>query len=244
MNEVDHLVATVKRLLKARGLTYRDLARSLRISEPSVKRLFATQRLTLDRLAQICKALGYTVAELAAESNEATPRLDSLSASQEAELVSDPKLLIVAVCALNHWKVEEMVAYYHVSLAECVKRLLHLDRLGLIELLPGNRIRLTVSRDFEWQPGGPIARYFREQGQSDFLDSNFHQTGETMAFVNGMLAESAVAQIQAELRKLRTRFAELHVDSVALPLERRMGMGLMLALRRWEPAAFAKLRRK
>jgi len=153
-------------------------------------------------------------------------------------------LLIVAACALNHWKADEIVAYYNLSLAECVKRLLHLDRLGLIELLPGNRIRLTVSRDFEWQPGGPIARYFREQGQSDFLDSSFHQPGEAMAFVNGMLAESAVAQVQAELRKLRNRFAELHLESVALPLERRMGMGMMLALRRWEPAAFAKLRRK
>jgi transcriptional regulator with XRE-family HTH domain len=36
--EITHLVATIKRELKARGLTYRDVAKALAISEPSVKR--------------------------------------------------------------------------------------------------------------------------------------------------------------------------------------------------------------
>jgi transcriptional regulator with XRE-family HTH domain len=243
MTEVDQLIATIKRLLKSRGLTYRDVAKALRVSEPSVKRLFASGRFSVERLAQLCKLVGYTLAELAIEMNAAAPRLSHLSAAQEADLISDPKLLIVAVCALNHWRLDEIVATYRLTSAECVKRLLHLDRLGLIELMPGNRIRLTVARDFEWQPGGPIARYFREQGQGDFLNSSFHQNGETMAFVNGMLSEAAVAQLQEELRKLRSSFARLHEDSAALPLAQKWGIGMMLAMRRWEPAGFAKLRR-
>jgi transcriptional regulator with XRE-family HTH domain len=243
MSEVDQLVTTLKRQLKSRGLTYRDVAKALRISEPSVKRLFASGRFTVERLAQLCKLVGYTVAELAAEAGAGTPRLANLSSSQEAELVSDPKLLMVAVCALNHWRLDDVVATYRLTAAECVKRLLHLDRLGLIELLPGNRIRLTVSRDFEWLPGGPISRFFREQGQGDFLNSGFHQPGETMNFVNGMLTEAAVAQLQEELRKLRNRFSELHDESLALPVAQKLGIGLMLAMRRWEPAGFIKLRR-
>lgn len=243
MSEVDQLVTTLKRQLKSRGLTYRDVAKTLRISEPSVKRLFASGRFTIERLAQLCKLVGYTVAELATEAGAGAPRLASLSASHEAELISDPKLLMVAVCALNHWRLDDIVSTYKLTSAECVKRLLRLDRLGLIELLPGNRIRLTVARDFEWLPGGPISRFFREQGQGDFLNSRFHQSGETMNFVHGMLTETAVAQLQAELRKLRNKFSELHEEGLALPIEQKLGIGLMLAMRRWEPAGFAKLRR-
>lgn len=65
MNEISQLVKTLKRRLKNQGLTYRDLAKSLALSEPSVKRLFASERFTLDRIVEIANLLGYTLAELA-----------------------------------------------------------------------------------------------------------------------------------------------------------------------------------
>lgn len=37
--------------------------------------------------------------------------------------------------------------------------------------------------------------------------------------------------------------AALHEESTAAPLEQRRGIGLMLALRRWEPESFKGLRR-
>ena len=58
-----------------------------------------------------------------------------------------------------------------------------------------------------------------------------------------MLTESAQAKLRAELRQLRTRFAQLHEESLAAPLAQRKGTGLLLALREWEPAAFGALRR-
>jgi hypothetical protein len=63
MSEQAQLVATIKRQLKSQGFTYRDVARNLKLSEPSVKRLFSSARLTVDRLSQICAMLGYTMAE-------------------------------------------------------------------------------------------------------------------------------------------------------------------------------------
>jgi len=41
MSQTEHLVATLKRLLKARGVTYRQVAGHLGLSEPSVKRQFS-----------------------------------------------------------------------------------------------------------------------------------------------------------------------------------------------------------
>lgn len=42
-----------------------------------------------------------------------------------------------------------MVDTYQLTRADRLKRLLVLDRMGLIALLPGDRIRLKVARDFD-----------------------------------------------------------------------------------------------
>src|SRR3954465_15158239 len=53
MPETERVVATLKRLLKAQGMTYRALATKLGLSEPAVKRMFSHQAFTLERLARI-----------------------------------------------------------------------------------------------------------------------------------------------------------------------------------------------
>jgi len=243
MTEATQLIATIKKLLKSQGMTYRDVARALKLSEPSVKRLFASGRFTVERLVQLSNLLGYTLAELSKEAQAGQPSLRTLTEKQEREVVSDAKLLVVAVCALNQWTLDEIVATYKVAKAEGIKHLLCLDQLRIIDLLPGNRIRINVARDFDWLPSGPIRQYFLSKGLGDFLKSNFAAEDETMVFANGMYTDQALAQIQDELRRLRKKFAELHEESLAAPLSKRSGTGLLLAMRAWEPADFAKLRR-
>ena len=65
MSEITQLITTLKRELKCQGKTYRDVGTALGLSEPSVKRLFATGQFTLERLVEICSLLGLTLAELA-----------------------------------------------------------------------------------------------------------------------------------------------------------------------------------
>ncbi|MGO9446256.1 MAG: helix-turn-helix domain-containing protein [Thiobacillaceae bacterium] len=243
MTETTQLISTIKRLLRSQGMTYRDVAKTLRISEPSVKRLFSSGRFTVERLVQVSHLLGHTLAELSKEAIASQSRLDVLTEAQERELVSDPKLLVIAVCALNHWTMEQITATYRVSQTECLKYLLRLDRLRIIDLLPGNRIRINVSRDFDWLLHGPIKQYFQARGQGDFLKSEFAHENEMMAFAHGMLTEQALAQLQGELRQLRARFASLHEESLSAPLSKRQGMGLLFAMRSWEPEDFLRLRR-
>lgn len=243
MSERAQLIATIKRQLKGQGLTYRHVAQALKISEPSVKRLFSSERLTVDRLSQIAELLGFTMAELLQESAGAASRLHTLTAAQEAQMMADMKLLLVAVCALNHWSSDEIVAAYRFTKPECLKHLLVLDRMGVIELLPGDRIRPRVARDFDWLPDGPIRRFFVGQGLSDFLSSGFNQPGQTLDFGHGMLTGPAEAELQVELRRLRAKLAALHTQSSTAPLSQRRGTGVLVAMRDWEPQAFSAMRR-
>jgi predicted XRE-type DNA-binding protein len=242
MTEIDQLVLTLKRHLKAQGLGYRHLAVALGISEPSVKRMFAAQKFSIERLVEISNLLGFTLAELTQEAAVSESRLHTLSESQERELVSDEKLLLVAVCVLNQWTVADIRHAYQLTEAECIQRLVQLDRLRLIHLLPGNRVRLNLARDFDWRPNGPIRRYFRDKGLGDFLKTDFSGEDELLVFTHAMLTDAAMARMQAEIRKFRQRFAELHEESLAAPLAKRHGIGMLLAMREWELAAFTNLR--
>ena len=239
--EIVQLVATIKRELKAQGLTYKDVARALKVSEASVKRVFASERFTVGRLAQVSQLLGLTLAELLQESTSSLPPLDVLTHEQEAQLVSDDKLLLVAVCSLNHWSLADITSVYEIPKQEAVKRLRILDRLGLIELLPGDRIRRRAKRDFDWIPDGPIRRFFAKQGLPDFLAGTFDH--EILDFAHGMLTTSAQAELKLELRRLRNKLVSLHEQSIPAPLTEKDGVGLLLAIREWEPPAFRGMRR-
>jgi hypothetical protein len=171
------------------------------------------------------------------------PPLDRLTLGQEAQLVADEKLLLIAVLALNQWSLNDMVSFYALSKTEALRRLRILDRLGVIELLPGDRIRRRAKRDFEWSADGPIRRYFADQGLTDFLKGPYDPQDESLEFAHGMLTPPAQAEFKLELRRLRARLAYLHEQSTPAKIADKHGVGVLLALRRWEPIAFRRLRR-
>jgi transcriptional regulator with XRE-family HTH domain len=243
MSQTEHLVATLKRLLKARGVTYQQVARHLGLSEPSVKRQFSRLSFRLDTIEAICDLLTIDLAELVRAAEESQPAVHQLRPEQEADLVADPRRLLVAVCVLNHMTPEQIGANYRLSKAEIVAQLLRLDQLQLIALLPENRVRLKVARDFGWLPDGPIQRFFRERVQTDFLDANFQYAGEFLRFQYAMLTPAANLRFQQRLQRLLQEFTELHKDCVGAPADDRYGTSLLVALRPWELAAFDRLRR-
>ncbi len=243
MAQTTALVEALKRILKEKGLTYAQVAAHLHMSLPSVKRMFADQHLSLRRLDQICELAGIEITELA-ERLDRQRRIERLSLEQEDELVADEKLLLVAVCAINHWRYDDILGVYGFSPTDLVRYLARLDRLRLIELQPQNRIKILISHDFQWLPGGPIQRFFEAQVQGDFFRSRFDQPGELRLFAFGMLSPNANTLIQQKMQRLLQDFRHYHDQDLALPLDKRHGTAITLAMRPWELAVFSKYRRQ
>ncbi len=237
------LVDALKRLLKGKGITYAAVARGLDISEASVKRMFSRRDFTLHRLEDVCRVAGIDFADLSRAVTAENTGITHLTIDQEEEIVSDPTLLLVALCAVGNWTVEQIIDTYDLTLAECVKCLTRLDRRRIIELQPGNRIRPLISRTFSWLPDGPIQRYFRSRVEAEYLGGNFDRPEELFLFVSGMLSRQSAGELIVRLRRTAREFAELHRDDLALPISDRHGTSLLLAVRPWEPRAFRALRR-
>ncbi|GAB3487610.1 helix-turn-helix transcriptional regulator [Curvibacter fontanus] len=243
MSTTADLVLVLKKELKAAHLTYAGLAKKLGMAESSVKRMLARGDMPLSRIDAICRALKLDFAELARRVADAQPLLAELTQAQEKAVVADKKLLLVAICVLSQWTLEQIVASYRLSEAEGVKYLAQLDRIGIIELRPLNRYRLKLAKTFRWRAHGPVMDYFREHALLDYYSGGFDGHGEGLLLVHGSISRSLAPAFMERLQRVAQDFAQQHQADQKLPEKDREGFTLLLAMRSWEFEAFAALRR-
>ena len=232
----------LKMHLKARGMTYADVAKALKISEATVKRIFALKNCTLERLDEICQLVQVDLAELARGMPRESRLINRLTREQEEELMSDPALLLVAVSALHQMRVEEIMATYQLDETQCVRALLRLEKIGILELHENNRIRLRIARTFSWIPEGPIMRYVKSQ-LPDFFAHPFDRPGQLMHMISIRLSRAAQVALLQQLEQIAREYSEQHNADARLPLDQRQPVSVLLAVRPWEPELFKSLRR-
>ena len=244
MASSDQLIRALKQHLKASGIHYRDVATHLELSEASVKRMFATGNISLPRLEKICAMSGWDLIDLAQAAKKNTKRLDKLSAEQEQEIAGDLVLLLVAVSVINGFTFDDIVAQYDISEHDCVRKLARLDKLKLIDLLPGNRIKLRISQDFHWDPSGPIQAFFLDKVVEQFFNSRFAKEDEKLIVLNGLLNEQENLRLQERMQRLADEFSHSMDACRALSMAQKKGNTLVVAMRRWRFSMFEELRRK
>jgi DNA-binding Xre family transcriptional regulator len=244
MSTTVDLVHALKQELRRARMTYADLARALGMAESSVKRMLARGDMPLRRLDAICRAIGIDFADLARHVADAQPLVSELTLAQEQAVVADRKLLLVAIHVLSQWTLEQIVANYRLSEAECIACLARLDRLGIIELRPLNAYRLKIARTFRWRPHGPVMDFFREHGVLDYFSGGFDGPGEGLLLVHGSVGRAVAPSFVERLQRLAQDFAQQHQSDQKLAPDDRVGCTLLLALRDWEFEAFAQFRRR
>ncbi len=243
MNQTRSIHAALKKLLRTSGKTYADAAGVLRLSEASIKRLFSQNALSLARLEALCNWLHVDIADLVRMSREQEPLTTQLSEQQEAELLADGGMLLLTHLLLNNWSVEEILEVYDMSRPELTRRMFRLQEIGLVEVLPFDRVRLRTARNFTWRKDGPVQRFFSDQVLSEFLSSAFDEAGEKMEFVSGMLSRKSILHIHDRLAELARELDGLVEADLALPADQRFGSSLCLAFRPWEFSGFSRFRK-
>ena len=243
MSTTADLVALLKKELKTARMTYADLALALGMAESSVKRMLARGDMPLSRIDAICRALKLDFAELARKLADAQPLLAQLTEAQEKAVVADKKLLLVAICVLSQWTLEQITGSYRLSQAECIAYLAQLDRIGIIELKPLNRYRLKLAKTFRWRPHGPVMDYFRDNALLDYFSGGFDGSGEGLLLVHGAISRGLAPSFMERMQRVAQDFAQQHQADQKLGDKDREGYTLLLAMRSWEFGAFVALRR-
>jgi len=123
MSDSAQLITSLKRALRSKGVTYAQIAKELDLSEASVKRLFADNNMSLQRLERICRMIAWDFNDLATQAQHNRKKLDQLSSEQEQEIASDILLLIIAVSVINGYSFEDIISQYNIDEHECIQGL-------------------------------------------------------------------------------------------------------------------------
>ena len=244
MPQVHSLFANLKSELKAKGLTYKDVAEHLELTETSVKRLFSAEDMTLKRLDSICDLLGVDLAELARGDGSDSRAIGLMSEEQEKEIVSDERMLAVSFLVYTGWTFEDILKYFDFTEPELIGKLTRLDKMGLIELQPRNRIKLRVANDLSWRKRGPVHKAFVDHFQNSFMQNYFDKEGEYLRLMSGMYAPLTCSLIMRKLQKLAFEIFQLHQEDKKLSVEERIPFGALVAARPWHAEFFDNLRRQ
>ena len=243
MPQISLLIKTLKKELKAQGKTYLDVAELLELSEASVKRLFAEESFSLQRLEAVCHLIGLEITDLVQKMANEQRRISQLNEEQEQEIASDLILMLVTICVINGFSYEDIISRYTIKATECIQKLATLDRLKLIELLPNNRIKLLIAPNFSWLSNGPIQKFFRERVEKEFFSSPFSKDNENLIVLNGLLSKASNAEFQKKMQRLASEFTELVQADFGLPYDQRDGVSVILAIREWQYSFYDGIRR-
>lgn len=235
------LIDTLKRELKAQGKTYVDVAAALELSEASVKRLFAEKNFTLQRLEAVCELLNMELSELVQKMSKEQRQLTQLTRDQEKEIANDLILLLITVSVISGMTYQDILNAYDIPASECIQKLAKLDRLKIIDLLPGNRVKLLVAPNFHWLPNGPIQQFFQQKVEQDFFSSRFDKANEKLIVTNAILTDSSNARIQKKMERLAAEFNELLQEDHSAPNSKKHGTTMVLAIRQWQYSLFKKV---
>ncbi|MFT6268659.1 MAG: DNA-binding Xre family transcriptional regulator [Alphaproteobacteria bacterium] len=243
MSQIALVSQTLKKLLKQEQLTYKHIAGKLEMSEANIKRIFATNSFTLERLEEICNLLAISLADLFAIAQQQGDKISELNQTQEEELLANPRLLLIAVCVRDGWKFSEIIDYYNIDEFECIRLLATLDKLRIIDLLPNNYYRSLIAQDFRWIPGGALEQFMQKEVMVKFMAPKQNEPWTFRFYLRGRYSQSSVDIIQRKLNQVTQEAAQLNEEDQALPLHQRQHMGMLLAMRPWEPSLFKNMKR-
>jgi hypothetical protein len=236
-------VDALKRCLRARSLTYADVARELRLSQASVKRMFSRGTFTLARIEEILAVLDLELYEVARMARgRAGPA--ELTLEQESALARDERLLSVFWLVQNDWRFEQILESFAIGRAQLTLALARLDRLRLIEWSAGERVRLRVPKDFRWQAGGPVKKAYGRRVMREFLDARFEAPLELLRFESREISPESAVVLKRRLERLVAEFSEASELDCALPGARRAGVALLVACRPWEFSVVNALKKR
>jgi transcriptional regulator with XRE-family HTH domain len=236
------IVETLKKVLKARGMTYADLALALRVSTPTIKRLFSQRTFTLERLEEILKVLELDFHELARMSHGRRSGPAELSVEQESALARDARLFSVFWLLCNEWRFDEIVSEFRLGAAQITSYFARLERLRLIDWRPGNRARLRVPKHYVWRTGGPLRKAYGLKVVTEFMRARFEAPHDAFHFeAQELSAESAIV-VKRRLERVAAEINELVEIDAATPAKKRVTLGVLLACRPWSISIVHALR--
>jgi len=148
-----HLMNTLKATLRARGWTYARLGEAIGLSESGVKKIFAAEDGSFERVVRICDALDLGLEELLALV-DASPAPWRLTEEQEALFRRDPRCWwFLQALSAQRWDADAVARRHDLEPVRVEGWLAALERRGVIRRTPTGQLHPADAAGSPWQAG-------------------------------------------------------------------------------------------
>ncbi|MBO9464262.1 helix-turn-helix transcriptional regulator [Tropicibacter sp. R15_0] len=203
--------AILQQALKARNMTYADLAKRLDLSEPTIKRIFSQRDCKLSRLLEICDVLEVNLSDVVDRAERSVDAPLTLPIEVEAALAKDKSLFHYYILLRDKVSAEHILGRYNLSQDQLFALGMKLERLNLVEMRENGQVRLMWPGPIQFRKDGPLMAYIRELNLR-FLNMVMTSLGEEHQFfttVSRRMRPDSGAEIQRELAAVHAKIAEL-----------------------------------
>ena len=231
-SQLDVMMEVLRELLRQHGLRFADVATRLGVTERTVTRWFSADSVETAVLEQMCALIGidfFTLCELAGKRIDSRPSRPTIQ--QEQELADSPLLTYLFAQICKGWTAQELRDDIDIPEPVLVGHLIRLDKVGLIDLLPGNEIRLRTSKDMLLNPNGPYARNLNRWLGEVFKDPNVDEDNAAWVCDFMKLTPASREQLARKFRALMQEATELSDSDRRASAPSRQWYGVVLVAR-------------
>ncbi len=238
------LFGALRQLLKNRGLTYRDLAQLMGVSEPTIKRLFQEQDCKFSRILEICDLLNIEFSELMEISRDAQKRRGTvLPEHVEQTLAANKNLAAFFMLLISHFEVEQIAQFNQLSDTDVYRYLRELEKLELLKLSANNQMTLLVERPVRWRLNGPLNETLIRVNKSFIEEAIREYRPDSYPFFSSsrLLSKQSIQHINEQLQLLYEQYQyRATLDQSFYPAEQLLPYKLVLihkpfSIRRYFP---------
>lgn len=244
MSQIDQFMGALKRALKSRNILYKDLAKTLGLSESSIKRILSNKSLSLERLEEICIATDLSFADICRSANfEEGAQPWTLSDDQERSLSENSRLLQYYMLLYDGKSPLKIEKEYDIENSEAKKFLFQLDRLDLIELHPRDRVKIKRKGSLRFRKEGAVGKALFTQTKAQYLNHDFLGDNDFIRFSLWHMSPTAIAKFRAKLERLTFETQE-EVRSENERDVSQQDIGVLLAYRPWQYSYMDAIRKR
>lgn len=156
-------IEAIKKALKARGLTYGELAKSLRMTESGVKKMLNGKDISFQRIIQICKVLDVLPGQIFSLSEKSSLPILHLSDKQQDALIHDRKLLAAYwLLTIEKKSFEAIIDQLRTTSSELK---LKMQKLVTLDLITQKRNQFLPKHQgkFRWPDDSKLARLLNQE---------------------------------------------------------------------------------
>lgn len=214
------ITSALKTALKSRGVTYREVADQIGVSEKTIKRLFSEKDCSLSRLTEVCDVINLSVYDLLDFAQHYSKPAVRLSEQQERFLGGHPQHFAFLFFLTTGYSADQIKQKYALSELSCFRYLRDLDKQRFIELAENNRYRLLVDGRLIVPLHGPLHGFVKNANQV-FLEHVIDNDGESgFDFRSSFrhMSRDTLLQLNEELAEITVKYQKLaQRDEAVLP---------------------------